>query len=88
LVWADEHGDGRRFSSWIEIVLDGDPDLVRLSGWRRLDRTSRPSGFMVSTSASNTPICRVVRVVYPSLKKHTSSRPRQGGVAAEGLSRR
>jgi hypothetical protein len=33
LAWADEHADGRRVSSWIEIVLDGEPGLVRLSGW-------------------------------------------------------
>jgi hypothetical protein len=33
LAWADEHADGRRFSLWIEFVLDGEPGLVRLGGW-------------------------------------------------------
>lgn len=28
LAWADEHADGRRYSSWIEIVLDGEPSSV------------------------------------------------------------
>jgi hypothetical protein len=33
LAWADEHAGGRRVSAWIEVVLDGEPGLVRLSGW-------------------------------------------------------
>lgn len=32
-AWADGHADGRRITSWVEILLDGEPGLVRLTGW-------------------------------------------------------
>jgi hypothetical protein len=33
LAWAEEQANGRRITSWVEIPGDGEPRLIRLSGW-------------------------------------------------------
>jgi hypothetical protein len=41
LDWATEHAAGRRTTVWAELGQNGEPGLVRLSGWEPV-RTAEP----------------------------------------------
>jgi hypothetical protein len=33
LAWTEDQARGRRITVWVELVRDGQPGLVRISGW-------------------------------------------------------
>src|SRR5215475_4759234 len=45
LAWVDAEADGRRFSVWIEVVLDGEPGVVRRGGWEA-SRADKPAPWV------------------------------------------
>jgi len=45
LAWADDQAKGRRITVWVGLTQDGEPGLVRLSGWEPT-RADHPSAWV------------------------------------------
>jgi hypothetical protein len=45
LAWVDDQANGRRVTVWVDLAHDGEPGLVRLSGWEPT-RAGHPSAWV------------------------------------------